>query len=109
MPHGYEPLGPKLQKTRNGALIATEAGATTAYALEAAESRGDLFVGPGTTVYQGMIVGLYKRQDDLDLNVCRGKQLTNMRSSSSDGTVQLTPFTNLVLNNLSTLLKTTNS
>lgn len=97
LPHGYQPLGPKLQKTRSGALIATEAGSTTAYALDNAESRGTLFVGPGTTVYQGMIVGQNTRGDDLDVNVCRGKQLTNMRTSSSDGTVQLTPFTDLSL------------
>lgn len=97
LPHGYEPLGSKLQKTRNGALIATEAGVTTPYALQAAESRGELIVGPGTTVYKGMIVGLYQRHDDLEINVCRAKQLTNMRSSSSDGTVQLIPFTDLSL------------
>lgn len=97
LPHGYQPLGPKLQQLRNGALVATEAGETTAYALDTAAARGELFVGPGTTVYQGMIVGLYNRSGDLDVNVCRGKQLTNMRSSSSDGTIQLTPFTDLSL------------
>ena len=97
LPHGYQPLGPKLQQHRNGALVATEAGSTTAYALDNAAARGELFVGPGTTVYQGMIVGVYNRQGDLDVNVCRGKQLTNMRTSSSDGTVQLTPFTDLSL------------
>jgi len=97
LPHGYQPVGAKLQQVRNGALIATEAGSTTAYALDNSASRGELFVGPGTTVYQGMIVGMYNRQGDLDVNVCRGKQLTNMRTSSSDGTVQLTPFTDLSL------------
>lgn len=97
LPHGYQPMGPKLQKTRNGALIAFEAGTTTPYALQTAESRGELFVGPGTTVYAGMIVGLYNRHDDLEINVCKAKHLTNMRSSSSDGTVQLTPFTDLSL------------
>ncbi|MDB5178045.1 MAG: bipA, partial [Candidatus Saccharibacteria bacterium] len=97
LPHGYQPLGPKLQQTRNGALIATETGSTTAYALDMASARGELFVGPGTVVYQGMIVGVYNRSGDLDVNVCRGKQLTNMRTSSSDGTVQLTPFTDLSL------------
>ncbi len=97
LPHGYQPLGPKLQQIRNGALVATEAGSTTAYALDAAAARGELFVGPGTTVYQGMVIGVYNRQGDLDINVCRGKQLTNMRSSSSDGTIQLTPFTDLSL------------
>lgn len=97
LPHGYQPMGPKLQKTRNGALIATEAGVTTPYALQTAESRGELIVGPGVTVYQGMIVGMYQRHDDLEINVCKAKHLTNMRSSSSDGTVQLTPFTDLSL------------
>lgn len=97
LPHGYEPMGARLQKTRSGALIATEAGSTTAYALDNAASRGILFVGPGTTVYQGMIVGQNTRSEDLDVNVCRGKQLTNMRTSSSDGTIQLTPYTDLSL------------
>lgn len=97
LPHGYQPLGPKLQKIRNGAIIATEAGVTTPYALDMGESRGELFVGPGTQVYVGMIVGLYNRNDDLEMNVCKAKHLTNMRSSSSDGTTQLTPFTDLSL------------
>ena len=97
LPHGYQPMGQKLQKTRTGALVATEAGVTTPYALEAAESRGELFIGPGVNVYVGMIVGAYQRHSDLEINVCRAKHLTNMRSSSSDGTVQLTPFTNLSL------------
>lgn len=97
LPHGYQPLGAKLQQNRNGALIATEAGSTTAFSLDNASARGELFVGPGTTVYQGMIVGMYNRGGDLDVNVCRGKQLTNMRTSSSDGTIQLTPFTDLSL------------
>jgi len=97
LPHGYQPLGSKLQKTRNGALVATDPGTTTPYALQTAESRGELFVGPGVEVYTGMIVGVYNRHDDLDINVCKAKHLTNMRSSSSDGTVQLTPFTELSL------------
>lgn len=97
LPHGYQPLGPKLQKIRNGALVAFEAGATTPYALEAAEARGVLFVGPAVEVYAGMIVGQYNRQEDLEINVCKAKQLTNMRSKTSDGTVQLTPFTELSL------------
>jgi len=97
LPHGYQPLGAKLNQTRNGALVATESGVSTAYALDASSDRGELFIGPGSTVYQGMIVGLYNRGGDLDINVCRGKQLTNMRSSSSDGAIQLTPFTDLSL------------
>ncbi len=70
---------------------------STPYALEAAEARGELFIGPATPVYAGMIVGQYNRQDDLEVNVCRAKQLTNMRSKSSDGAVQLTPYTQLNL------------
>ncbi len=97
LPHGYQPVGPKLTATRSGALVAFEAGATTPYALETAEARGELFVGPGTEVYGGMIVGLYNRTEDLEINVCKEKHLTNMRSKSSDGSVQLTPYTQLSL------------
>ena len=97
LPHGYQPLGPRLTSTRNGALIAFEAGTTTPYALETTESRGELLVGPGTEVYAGMIIGINRRQEDMEINVCKAKHLTNMRSSSSDGVVQLTPFTNFSL------------
>lgn len=97
LPHGYQPVGPKIPSTRGGALVAFEAGMTTPYALQAAEARGELFVGPGVEVYAGMVVGLYNRSDDLDINVCKAKQLTNMRSKSSDGAVQLTPHTQLSL------------
>ena len=87
----------KLPQTRNGVLIAFEAGTTTPYALQAAEARGELYVGAGTEVYAGMVVGLNRRQEDMEINVCKAKHLTNMRSSSSDGVVQLTPFTDLSL------------
>jgi GTP-binding protein len=97
LPHGYQPLGPRLSSTRNGALIATDPGTATPYALQAGEARGELFIGPGTEVYMGMIVGQNNRQEDLDMNVCRAKQLTNMRSKSSDGAVQLTPYRDLSL------------
>ncbi len=97
LPHGYQPLAGKMPRTRNGALIAFEAGTTTPYALQAAEARGELYVGAGTAVYAGMIIGLNRRGEDMEINVCKAKQLTNMRSSSSDGVVQLTPFTDLSL------------
>ncbi len=97
LPHGYQPVTGKLPQSRNGVLIAFEAGTTTPYALQAAEARGELYVGPATEVYAGMIVGLNRRQEDLEINVCKAKHLTNMRSSSSDGVVQLTPFTDLSL------------
>ena len=97
LPAGYEPIGPSLPKTRNGALIAFEAGATTTYALASAEARGELFVGPAVEVYAGMVVGQNNRLEDLEVNVCKGKHLTNMRASGSDGAVQLTPYTELSL------------
>lgn len=88
---GYQPLGTSLEQLRNGVLIAFEAGVTTPYSLQTAEERGDVFVGPAIKVYAGQIVGLNKRQEDMEMNVCKAKHLTNMRSSSSDGVVQLTP------------------
>jgi len=94
---GYQPMGSPLQKLRNGVLIAYESGVTTPYALQTAESRGTCFVGPAEKVYAGQIVGLNKRGDDMEINVCKAKHLTNMRSSSSDGTVQLTTATKLSL------------
>ena len=97
LPHGYQPVGAKIPKSRNGVLIAFEAGTTTPYALQTAEARGEMLVGAGTEVYAGMIVGIYNRHDDLEINVCKAKHLTNMRSSSSDGTVQLTPYTEFSL------------
>jgi len=90
---GYEPLGQPLQQIRNGVLIAYETGTSTPYALQNAESRGTLFIPAATKVYAGQIIGLNTRQEDLEINVCKAKQLTNMRSSSSDGVVQLTPPT----------------
>ncbi len=90
---GYQPLGAPLQKLRNGVLISYELGTTMAYSLETAEARGTIFVGPAEKVYAGQIIGLNRRNDDMEINVCKAKHLTNMRSSSSDGTVQLTPPT----------------
>lgn len=94
---GYAPLGAPLEQLRNGVLIAWEAGVSTPYALQNAEERGELFVGPGEPIYAGQIVGLNSRGDDLEVNVCKEKHLTNMRSKSSDGVVQLTPPTILSL------------
>jgi len=90
---GYQPLGAALQQLRNGVLISFETGVTMPYSLETAEARGTLFVGPAQKVYAGQIVGLNNRHDDLEMNVCKAKHLTNMRSKSSDGVVQLTPPT----------------
>ncbi|HET8708812.1 MAG TPA: translational GTPase TypA, partial [Candidatus Saccharimonadales bacterium] len=67
------------------------------YSLESAEARGTLFIGPAEKVYAGQIVGLNSRHEDMEINVCKAKHLTNMRSKSSDGVVQLTPPTILSL------------
>ena len=91
--NGYQPLGQSLDQQRNGALIAFEQGTTTPFALQNAEERGVVFIGGGEKVYAGQIIGLNSRGDDLEINVCKSKQLTNMRSKASDGVVQLTPPT----------------
>jgi len=90
-------MGAELKQLRNGVLVAFETGVTTPYSLQTAEERGIVFVGPAEEVYAGQIVGLNKRQEDIEMNVCKAKHLTNMRSSSSDGVVQLTPPTILSL------------
>ncbi|MCL2037676.1 translational GTPase TypA [Candidatus Saccharibacteria bacterium] len=97
LPAGYQQLGAKLTNLRNGTLIASETGTSTPYALANAESRGEFFIPPSVEVYAGQIVGLNARKEDLEINVTKAKNLTNMRSKSSDGTVQLTPYTDLSL------------
>lgn len=97
IPAGYRPVESKYRPERNGALIASEAGKSTAYALDSAQARGTLYIPPQIDVYQGMIVGLSNKKEDLDINICREKQLTNMRTHASDGAIQLTPHTQLSL------------
>lgn len=90
---GFQPQAPALQQLRSGVLISFETGTSTPYSLQNAEARGTVFIGPAQKVYAGQIIGLNTRQEDMEINVCKAKQLTNMRSSSSDGVVQLTPPT----------------
>lgn len=97
IPSGYRPVAEKYKPERNGALVSFEDGVSTAYALDGAQARGILFIPPQVPVYQGMIVGLSNKKDDLDINICREKQLTNMRTHASDGAIQLTPYTQLSL------------
>ena len=97
IPSGYRPAEGKYKPERNGALVSFEDGVSTAYALDAAQARGILYIPPQVPVYQGMIVGLSNKKDDLDINICREKQLTNMRTHASDGAIQLTPYTQLSL------------
>ena len=85
----YRNFSGELETRYNGVIIAFEEGVTTFYALKNAEDRGVFFVTPGTKVYKGMIVGEHNRSQDLDLNVCKAKQLTNHRAASGDELVQL--------------------
>jgi GTP-binding protein len=94
---GYEPLGAPLKKLRNGVLISAETGTAITYGLRVVEERGTAFVGPGTKLYEGMIIGLNRRADDMEINACKEKKLTNVRSSSTDIPTQLVPFTDLSL------------
>jgi len=80
-----------------GALVSDRNGSTTAYALWGLQERGELFVGPGEEVYEGMVVGENARDNDLDVNIVREKKLTNMRSSTADEAIRLVPFKNLNL------------
>ncbi|HEY9890866.1 MAG TPA: translational GTPase TypA [Candidatus Sericytochromatia bacterium] len=85
----YRPLSGGIETRRNGVLIAIEEGVTTYYAMQNAEDRGVFFVTPGTKVYKGMIIGENNRPQDLELNVCKAKQLTNHRSATSEELVHL--------------------
>ena len=88
---GYMPYQGEIPQRPTGALIADRAGTTTAYALQGLEDRGVLFTPPGVEVYEGMIIGEHSRDNDLDVNVVREKKLTNMRASSADEAIRLTP------------------
>jgi GTP-binding protein len=87
----FEPWLGKIGTTRNGALIASETGVAVTYGLNNAQQRGDTFIEPGTPVYEGMIIGLNVRPLDMEVNVCKEKQKTNVRASTSDIAVRLTP------------------
>ncbi len=89
--HGYGPYRGKIEGRRNGVLISMENGVTTAYALWNLEERGILFVNPQEKVYSGMIIGQHSRDNDLEVNPIRGKQLTNIRTTSKDEAIKLTP------------------
>ncbi len=88
---GYEPFRGEITMRSQGSLIAFESGEAVAYGLYNAQERGDLFIGAGVKVYAGMVVGRNSRSDDMEVNVCKKKQLTNMRSSGADDALKLTP------------------
>jgi GTP-binding protein len=88
---GYQPLAGDINTREHGSLVAWEPGVTTNYGLKNAEDRGTLFLSPGVEVYEGMVTGQHIRDTDLAVNVCKKKHLTNMRSSTGDIAVRLTP------------------
>ena len=94
---GYEPYKGDVLQRNQGSLIAHETGETTTYGLFAAQERGRLFIGPGIPVYEGMIVGANPKAEDLVVNVCKKKHITNTRASGSDDALKLTPHTVLSL------------
>ncbi|AJE04277.1 translational GTPase TypA [Geobacter pickeringii] len=89
--HDYAPFKGDIPGRKNGVLIAMENGETTAYSLDSLQPRGILFIGPGVEVYGGMIIGQHAKDNDLDVNPCKGKKLTNVRASGSDDAIKLTP------------------
>jgi GTP-binding protein len=95
--HGYAPHKGTIQGRRNGVLISTDQGDAVAYALWNLEDRGPMMIDPGTRVYRGMIVGEHTRGNDLEVNVLKGKKLTNIRTTSKDEAVRLTPPLRMVL------------
>ena len=87
----YAPMKGDIERRLTGSLIAFETGEAVTYGLAAAQERGALFIGPGTPVYAGMVVGICSRNEDMTVNVCKRKQLTNMRAAGSDEALRLTP------------------
>ena len=87
----YAPMKGEIERRQVGSLIAHESGEAVTYGLAAAQERGSLFIGAGTPVYAGMVVGICSRNEDMTVNVCKRKQLTNMRDSGSDEAIRLTP------------------
>jgi GTP-binding protein len=89
--HEYAPYKGEIPGRKNGVLMAMEHGETTAYSLDALQPRGTLFIGAGVEVYGGMIIGQHNKDNDLDVNPCKGKKLTNVRASGTDDAIKLTP------------------
>ena len=87
----YAPMKGEIERRLTGSLIAHESGEAVTYGLGAAQERGALLIGPGTPVYAGMVVGICGRNEDVTVNVCKRKQLTNMRASGSDDAIRLVP------------------
>jgi len=95
--HGYAPYKGPIAGRTNGVLIANEPGEAVAYALFNLEDRGPMVIDPGAKVYQGMIIGIHSRDNDLEANVLKGKKLTNVRAAGKDDAVKLTPPVRMTL------------
>jgi GTP-binding protein len=94
---GYAPWAGDLKTRRNGSLVASEAGTAFAYSIWKLQDRGNFFITPATEVYVGMVVGENNRDNDLNINVCKNKKLTNVRSAGADDALSLTPVKKLTL------------
>lgn len=94
---GYAPWAGDLKTRRNGSLVAIEAGSAYAYSIWKLQERGVFFIQPATDVYVGMVVGSYSRENDLNVNVCKNKKLTNVRSAGADDALNLTPVRPMTL------------
>jgi GTP-binding protein len=94
---GYAPWGGDLKTRTNGSMVASEAGTAYAYSIWKLQERGVFFIQPATDVYVGMVVGSYSRENDLNVNVCKNKKLTNVRSAGADDALNLTPVRKLTL------------
>ena len=103
--HSYDLFKGIIKSRRNGVLIATEQGNAIAYALFNIQERGKLFINPQVKVYQGMIIGENSRENDLEVNVLKGKKLTNVRASGSDEAVKLTPPIKMSLEDMMSFIK----
>ena len=95
--YDFEPFKGPISGRKKGVLIATETGVSVAYALNALQDRGEMFIDPGINVYEGMVVGEHSKENDLVVNVCKTKKLTNMRAAGSDDAVKLAPPRKLTL------------
>ena len=94
---GYGPWAGELKTRQNGSLVASESGNAFAYSIWKLQERGSFFITPATEVYVGMVVGENSRENDLNVNVCKNKKLTNVRSSGADDALNLTPKRKLSL------------
>ena len=103
--HAYEPFRGEFKEKRNGSLISTETGQAVAYAIFNLQDRGVMYIKPQTKVYTGMVVGEHNKENDLEINVLKGKQLTNVRASGSDKAVTLVPPVKMTLEQMISFIR----